>query len=60
MAIADFGGQVLGKKIQFLSFDHQNKPDVATAKLREWTDENGLTMLLGGSNTGVRVQTHNQ
>jgi branched-chain amino acid transport system substrate-binding protein len=55
MAIGDFGGEVLGKKIQFLSFDHQNKPDVATAKLREWTDENGLTMLLGGSNTGVSI-----
>jgi branched-chain amino acid transport system substrate-binding protein len=55
MAIRDFGGEVLGKKIQFLSFDHQNKPDIATAKLREWTDENGLTMLLGGSNTGVSI-----
>lgn len=55
MAISDFGGEVLGKKIQFLSFDHQNKPDVATAKLREWSDENGLTMLLGGSNTGVSI-----
>jgi len=55
MAIADFGGEVLGSKIEFLSFDHQNKPDIANARLREWADRNGLTMLLGGSNTGVSI-----
>ena len=27
MAIADFGGSVLGQPIQILTFDHQNKPD---------------------------------
>jgi branched-chain amino acid transport system substrate-binding protein len=55
MAVADFGGTVLGKKIEVLSFDHQNKPDIATARLRELADRNGMTMLLGGSNTGVSL-----
>jgi branched-chain amino acid transport system substrate-binding protein len=55
MAIADFGGSVLGKKIQFLSADHQNKPDLGATKFREWADQNGLTMLLGGSNSGVSI-----
>jgi branched-chain amino acid transport system substrate-binding protein len=55
MAVADFGGTVLGKKIEVLQFDHQNKPDIATARLREWADRNGMTMLLGGSNTGVSL-----
>ncbi len=55
MAIADFGGTVLGKKIVFLSADHQNKPDIGASKFREWADENGLNMLLGGSNTGVSI-----
>ena len=55
MAISDFGGQVLGRKIEFMSFDHQNKPDIGAAKFREWADENGLSMLLGGSNTGVSL-----
>jgi branched-chain amino acid transport system substrate-binding protein len=55
MAIADFGGEVLGQKIEFRSFDHQNKPDVGSAKFREWADEDNLTMLLGGSNTGVSL-----
>jgi branched-chain amino acid transport system substrate-binding protein len=55
MAIADFGGTVLGKKVVVLSADHQNKPDIGAAKFREWADQNGLNMLLGGSNTGVNI-----
>jgi branched-chain amino acid transport system substrate-binding protein len=55
MAVSDFGGTVLGKKIVVLSADHQNKPDLGASKFREWADQNGLTMLLGGSNTGVGI-----
>ena len=55
MAIEDFGGSVLGKPIDVLTFDHQNKPDIAGQKLREWADTSGLTMQLGGSNTGVSL-----
>ena len=55
MAIADFGGEVLGKKIEFMSTDHQNKPDIGAAKFREFADRNGVTMILGGSNTGVSL-----
>jgi branched-chain amino acid transport system substrate-binding protein len=55
MAIADFGGSVLGKKIVILQADHQNKPDIGASKFREWADQNGLNMLLGGSNTGVNI-----
>src|SRR6266478_1319716 len=55
MAIADFGGTVLGKKIVLLTADHQNKPDVGASKFREWSDQSGLNMLIGGSNTGVNI-----
>jgi branched-chain amino acid transport system substrate-binding protein len=55
MAIADSGGTVLGKKVVLLSVDHQNKPDIGASKFREWADQNGLTMVLGGSNTGVSI-----
>ncbi len=55
MAIADFGGTVLGKPIEILTADHQNKPDIGQQKFREWADTGGLTMLLGGSNTGVSL-----
>ncbi|HUJ52251.1 MAG TPA: ABC transporter substrate-binding protein [Steroidobacteraceae bacterium] len=55
MAIADFGGTVLGRKIVVLTADHQNKPDIGASKFREWADQNGLNLLLGGSNTGVNI-----
>ena len=55
MAIGDFGGQALGKPIEVLTFDHQNKPGLGAQKFREWADTAGLTMLLGGSNTGVSL-----
>jgi branched-chain amino acid transport system substrate-binding protein len=55
MAIADFGGSVLGKKIVLLTADHQNKPDIGASKFREWADQNGVNMILGGSNTGVSI-----
>jgi branched-chain amino acid transport system substrate-binding protein len=55
MAIADFGGSVLGQPIEVLTFDHQNKPDLGAQKAREWADQDGMTMLLGGSNTGVSL-----
>lgn len=55
MAIADFGGSVLGKPIEVLTFDHQNKPALGSQKLREWADTDGLNMLLGGSNSGVNL-----
>jgi branched-chain amino acid transport system substrate-binding protein len=55
MAVADFGGTVLGRKIATLVADHQNKPDIGASKFREWADQNGLNMLLGGANTGVSI-----
>jgi branched-chain amino acid transport system substrate-binding protein len=55
MAIADFGGTVLGRKIVTLVADHQNKPDIGASKFREWADQSGLSVMLGGSNTGVMI-----
>jgi len=55
MAIADFGGSVLGRNIVFLYADHQNKPDVGASKTREWADQRGLNMLLGGANTAAAI-----
>jgi branched-chain amino acid transport system substrate-binding protein len=55
MAIADAGGNVAGKKIEVLSADHQNKPDVAATKAREWFDTQGLDVLIGGTNSGTNL-----
>lgn len=38
MAIDDFGRTVLGKKIELVVADHQNKADIASSKAREWFD----------------------
>src|SRR5690606_5194924 len=53
MAVQDAGGSVLGKKIEILSADHQNKPEIASARAREWIDQQGLSMLIGGVNAAA-------
>ncbi len=55
MAIEDFGGKALGQPIELVSADHQNKADIAASKAREWVDTQGITMLLGGTNSGVNL-----
>ncbi len=55
MAIADMGGMVAGKKVELLVADHQNKADVAAAKAREWFDQQGLDVLIAGTNSGTNL-----
>jgi len=55
MAIADFGGTVNGKKIELVHADHQNKADIAASKAREWFDQQGVDMLIAGSNSGTSL-----
>jgi branched-chain amino acid transport system substrate-binding protein len=57
MAVADFGGKLDGKKIEVLSADHQNKPDIAAAIARKWFDQ-GVDMItdLTTSSTALAVQ----
>ncbi len=54
-AVQDFGGKVLNRPIEVLSADHQNKPDIASSKAREWMDKDGLAMLVGGTNSGTAL-----
>src|SRR5437763_13733337 len=42
MAVADFGDNVKGKKIEIISDDHQNKPDVGGAIARQRYDNDGV------------------
>lgn len=58
MAIEDFGGTVLGKKIQVVSADHQNKADIASARAREWIDKDGVDVIVEmlNSSVGIAVQ----
>lgn len=55
MAIADMGGMVNGKKIEFIVADHQNKADIAASKAREWFDQQGVDLLIGGTNSGASL-----
>ena len=55
MAIQEMGGEINGKKIELLVADHQNKADVASAKAREWFDQKGLDMLIGGTNSSTAL-----
>jgi branched-chain amino acid transport system substrate-binding protein len=38
MAVEDFGGKVLGKPVEVIGADHQNKPDVGSNIARQWYD----------------------
>jgi len=55
MAIEDAGGKVLGKPIELMSADHQNKADVAASKAREWADQQGMDVLIGGTNSATAL-----
>ncbi len=39
MAVTDFGGSVLGRPIEVMQGDDQNKADVARALARQWSDD---------------------
>ena len=58
MAIEDFGGQVLGKKIEIISADHQNKADVAALTARTWWETQKVDVIvdLPGSATAEAVK----
>jgi branched-chain amino acid transport system substrate-binding protein len=57
MAIDDFGGKVLGKPVELLTADHQNKADIAASKAREWFDTQGIDAMIGGTNSGTALAT---
>ncbi|GIK81820.1 MAG: ABC transporter substrate-binding protein [Pseudorhodoplanes sp.] len=55
MAVEDFGGTVLGKRIEIVSADHQNKPDVAATIARKWFDVDGVSAIADLTNSAVAL-----
>jgi len=55
MAIDDFKAKNPGMTIELLSADHQNKADIASSKAREWFDQKGMDVLIGGTNSGASL-----
>jgi branched-chain amino acid transport system substrate-binding protein len=58
MAIEDFGGSVLGQKIELVDADHQNKPDLGVSIARRWYDVEHVDMIteLTTSSVALAVQ----
>jgi branched-chain amino acid transport system substrate-binding protein len=46
MAVDDFGGKALGRPIEIVFADHQNKPDIAASLARQWFDNEGVEAIL--------------
>lgn len=55
MAVEDFGGKVGGRAVQVLSGDHQNKPDVGSAIVRGWLDQDGVDLVADVPNSAVAL-----
>ena len=55
MAIADMEKQFPGKKIELVFADHQNKADIASSKVREWIDQAGADVIIGGTNSSTAL-----
>jgi branched-chain amino acid transport system substrate-binding protein len=55
MAVEDVGGKVLGKSIEIIIGDHQNKPDIASAIARRWVDVDGVSAIAELTNSAVAL-----
>jgi len=59
MAVEDVGGKVLGKPIEIIIGDHQNKPDVASAIARRWFEVDGVSAIAELTNSAVALAVQN-
>jgi branched-chain amino acid transport system substrate-binding protein len=55
MAVDDFGGKVLGAPVEVATADHLNKPDVASAKAREWFDTQKVDVITNLINSAIAL-----
>jgi branched-chain amino acid transport system substrate-binding protein len=55
MAVEDVGGKVLGKQVEIISGDHQNKPDLGSALARRWFDVDGVSAIAELTNSAVAL-----
>jgi branched-chain amino acid transport system substrate-binding protein len=59
IAIEDFGGEVLGQKVELVTADHQNKPDLATTIARQWYDTDGVDLITELTTSSVALAVQN-
>jgi branched-chain amino acid transport system substrate-binding protein len=55
MAIEDHGGKALGKPVEVVNGDHQNKPDVGGSLARRWIDTDRVDMIIDMPNSSVAL-----
>ena len=55
MAVEDFGGTVLGKPIEIIDADHQNKADIASNIAREWYDVQNVDAIMELTTSSVAL-----
>ena len=55
MAVEDSGIEKRGYKVEILSADHQNKPDVGSAVARQWYDVDKVDVIVDTPNSGVAL-----
>jgi branched-chain amino acid transport system substrate-binding protein len=55
MAVEDAGGSVLGKPVEIIFADHQNKADIGMAVARRWFEAAAVDMAMGFDNSAVAL-----
>ena len=55
MAVEDFGASKKAMKVEIISADHQNKPDVGSAIARQWYDVDKVDVIFDVPNSGVAL-----
>lgn len=58
-AMEDFGVSAKGMKVEIVSADHQNKPDVGSGIARQWYDRDGVDLIVEVANSGVALAVAN-
>ena len=55
MAVEDFGGKVLGKPVEVVSADHQNRVDIGAKTAIQWYERGGVDMITDVLNSAVAI-----
>ncbi len=55
LAVSQFGSTVLGRPIEILVGDHQNKPDIGVTIVRKWLDADGVHAVTDGGSSAVAI-----
>lgn len=55
MAVEDFGGKLLGRDVEVIVGDHQNKPDVGASLARSWIDQQNVKAVIDVPTSSVAM-----